>query len=191
MAQNALVERLCLVLEILCHRGVHWIIEQPAQSCMWEYPAMAGLIQRHSVPHIRTDFGAFPGSESQKPTVLVGTAPYLQELERSCTSDEKARLKIEGVATTTKWTDGEGKKKCQGTAALKSTQAYSWGLGAAHAGAFRGCYGDPPGLGASSSSSAPPGQTPAWVPCLLEEVPGLFAATEAAWFLRDFQGEAW
>ncbi len=193
VAQNALVERLCLVLEILCHRGVHWIIEQPAGSCMWDYPAMAGLISRHRVPHIRTDFGAFPGSESLKPTILVGTAPYLWALERACTSDERARIRVEGVATTTKWKDGEGKAKCQGTPALKSTQAYSWGLGAAHAGAFRDHYGGPRSFSGASSSTAAPAQTGGRprVSQLLQEAPHLHAATADAWFLRDFLGEAW
>ena len=167
VGQNALVERLVLVLEILTLRGVFWIIEQPTNSVMWDYPAMQACLQRHGIRQgVQLDMGAYGGT-SLKPTTLMGTAPYLWVLERRCPRGLRERLSLEGVVTTTTWTDESGQKRAQGTAELKGTQAYPEGFGAAHALAFAGHFGQPsatPGLteetpGAASSSAAAHGLT--------------------------------
>ncbi len=205
VAHDALVERLVLLLEILTLRGCYWIIEQPERSVMWDYPAMQACLQRHGVLPLHLDMGAF-GAQSVKPTTLMGTAPYLWVLERRCGSELRRALRDEGVATTTAWVDGEGKRKCQGSAELKGTQVYPEGLGAAHALAFAASFGKPPASagepacfgthsGAASSSSparAFPRSRAAEFQALLPQLPGAVqASTSGAWWLRDFMGEPW
>ncbi len=156
-AQNALVERLVLALEICTLLGSVWIIEQPTSSLMWEYPAMRALLRRHNAVEVRLDMGAF-GADSQKPTVLMGTAPYLRAMERRCAAEEKLMLRLEGAQTTVQYTDSKGKKRCQGTAELKATQQYPEGLGAVHALAFKEYYGP------ASSDAATPASSDAGTP---------------------------
>ena len=65
--QNALVERLCLLLRVCMYRKVFWAVEQPASSCMWDYPAMRRVLQRPRpqlgdygvVREVRLQMGAF------------------------------------------------------------------------------------------------------------------------------------
>ena len=186
VAQNALAERLVLALEMATVRGAWWIIEQPQSSCLWRYPAMQGMMKRQGLQPWTLDMGAFGGT-SQKPTHLVGTAPYLARLARRCSPEEKLRLRIEGVQTTTRWLDPDGKKRCQGTAELKGTQAYPEGWGAAHALAFHSCQG-PSACGLSSASGA--SSRAAELREVLQQLPPeLREATSGAWWLRDFLGE--
>ncbi len=199
VAQNALVERLVLVLEILTLRRVHWIIEQPANSVMWQYPAMEQLLHRHGVLPVHLEMGAY-GALSRKPTDLMGTAPYLRVLARTCDRELRQALAESGLETTTKWVDGEGKKRCQGTKDLKGTQTYPEGFGAAHALAFKGYFGPPcggePGAASSSSTSAASAPRPADRRAQLRElIPQLPQPVQEglheAWWLRDFLGEPW
>ena len=201
VSQNALVERLVLALEICTLRGVFWILEQPANSVLWQYPAMRDCMHRHGLAPCTCDMGAYGGT-SQKPTHLVGTAPYLSRLDRRCTQELKLRLQIEGVQTTSKWVDEDGVRRCQGTADLKSTQAYPEGFGAAHARAFLEHFGPPAALGqtagagssSSTSSSTWPRSTTdrRETAALFGRLPAAVqAATTGAWWLRDFKGELW
>ena len=194
VGQSALVERLVLVLELLTLRGVYWILEQPASSYMWQYPAMQACLQRHGIVVPQTlEMGAYGGG-SQKPTHLVGTAPYLAQLDRRCSAELKLRLRVEGVQTATTWVGADGKRRRQGTSLLKSTQSYPEGFGAAHALAFRACYGEA-SCGTSSAASSykvPRSSTgrgsELWG--LLSRLPDrLFEATDGAWWLRDWLGE--
>ena len=65
--QNALVERLCLLLRVCMYRKVFWAVEQPASSCMWDYSAMRRVLQRPRpqlgdygvVREVRLQMGAF------------------------------------------------------------------------------------------------------------------------------------
>lgn len=181
VVQNALVERMVLLLEVLHLRGCHYIIEQPASSVLWQYPAVAACLERHGLqgPCI-LDMGAFGGT-SLKPTHLWGTAPYLHSLARRCTALDRERLSQEGVQTTRRWVNSEGRPRCQGTTDLKGTQAYPEGRGAAHAEAFAAHYGAPPGASTATS------QDHKEVVARLHDLPGF---TEARW-LRDFLGEPW
>ncbi len=203
VSQNALVERLVLRLEILTLRGVYWIIEQPATSVMYQYPALRDCLRRHGCTEpCVLDMGAYGGT-SQKPTHLVGTAPYLGKLARRCDPQLKLRLAVEGVQTTTRWLDADGRLRCQGTAALKGTQAYPEGFGAAHALCFQEHYGracgDAPVVTSASSSSAPEAaslraslQGPAELAMLLDQLPkAVQEALSSGWWLRDFLGEPW
>ncbi len=197
---NALVERLVLLLEILSLRGVYWIIEQPMSSLMWQYPAMAGCLRRHGLAPVHLDMGAY-GGRSLKPTHLVGTAPYIQDLRRSCSALQRQRLATEGVATATATLDEHGRKRPQGTAALKGTQAYPEGFGASHALAFQRHFGEPAaghGQTAHPLPSPPPPKrsrgaptAERWQELLGQLPPELQASLQGAWWLRDFLGEPW
>ncbi len=184
VAQNALLERVVCLLELLSIQGAYWIVEQPASSVLWDYPSMRACLQRHGLkaPCIM-DMGAYGGS-SQKPTHLWGTAPYLPKLARRCDADLKLRLRMEGVQTTKRTTDASGTRRCQGTSDLKATQAYPWGWGAAHALAFQDHYG-PSRCTRDTVRSA--GMHVAAAAMLQEQLPGF----RDAWYLRDFQGERW
>ncbi len=180
VVQNALVERACLILEVLHSRGCFYIVEQPASSVLWDYAPMAAALRRHGAARCALDVGSFAGGASVKPTVLWGTAPYLHGLDRRCCRGMRVRLQLEGVQTTKRLRDKDGLRRCQGTADLKGTQAYPWGWGAAHALAFQDHYGPPQALGTSS-----PASHAAVVASLRDKLPGL----RNAWWLRDFLGE--
>ncbi len=189
VAHNALLERLVFVLEVCVLRGVHFIVEQPRATVMWDYPAMQDFLQRHCVPSVGLDMGAY-GAECVKATTLKTSAPYLWALERRCDAALRQALKREGVATTTAWTDGQGQRKCQGSAELKGTQVYPEGFGAAHGLAFQAFFG-PPRL-----PVAGPPQTTAdkalQLQLLFAQLPtAVQTAARNAWWLRDFFGEPW
>ena len=71
---NALAERVVLLLYITTLRGAHWIVEQPVSSLLWAYPAMRECLRRHGCTPCSLHMGAYGGS-SLKPTTLMGTAP--------------------------------------------------------------------------------------------------------------------
>ena len=178
VGQNALAERLALLIQLLTQRGVHWIVEQPASTALFDYPAVRDRLQGAQV--CRLDMGAF-GADSVKATLLVGTAPHLQQLPRTCSAHERLHLRMEGVQTTVRSTDASGRKRCSGTAALKGTQAYPWGFATAHAAAFAGCYGPSRCCGFTSSAEVHVAE----VATLLETLPGFLDA----WWLRNFLGD--
>ena len=176
VVQNAMAERVSFLLYVLHLRGVHWIVEQPASSILWDYPAMRQVLRMCGLTHPAVlDMGAFGGS-SVKPTHLYGTAPYLPGLARTCDAPQRLRLRLTGVQTTHKSTDAEGRRRCQGTADLKGTQAYPWCFGAAHALAFRDYYGPP--------KTDRVEHNPAELLSTLD-----LSLLENAWWLRDFCGE--
>ncbi len=179
LQHNALVERVALLVELVHRRGAHWIIEQPASSILWDYPAIQAVLRRHGLkgPCV-LDMGAYGGS-SPKATHLYGTAPYLHTLATRCTGEDRARLQQDGVKTTRRWTDASGRARCQGTADLKGTQAYPEGWGAAHAHAFAAHYGPPREQGVATA------QEHVAQLAKLVDLHGL----QEAWWLRDFLGE--
>ncbi len=175
--QNALVERVMLLCELVHRRGGHYIIEQPASSVLWSYPAVAQMLKRHGLqgPTV-LDFGAYGGS-SIKPTHLWGTAPYLAQLSRRCTAADKVRLEAEGVQTTNRYVDNAGRKRCQGTSDLKGTQAYPENWGVAHAHAFAKHYGESQAHGTIEAL-----EHQVHLAAVAAALPGL----QDAWWLRDF-----
>ena len=183
LAQDALVERLVLVLEVAMAVGAWWIVEQPANTLMWHYPAFQELLQRVSTEPIRFDMGTYGGS-SVKPTHLVGTAPYLEGFLRvPCSTDEREQLKLTGVRTAITYEDCSGQKRCQGSKDLKGTQAYPDGLGAQHALLFQAARRElqksPPVVFTKMRSLAD---------ILQQLAPEVLRATEGAWWLRDLAG---
>jgi len=138
-SQNALVTRLSLLLQLCNLRGVFYIIEQPHSTIMWQHPDLKRVLEdkQHPVFRVHMDLGAW-SLDNQKPTTLVGTAPWLPQLERRMTPTERLALQLNDarVETAVKYEDKRGIKRCQGTSALKSTQSYSMNFGSAHALAF-------------------------------------------------------
>jgi hypothetical protein len=138
-SQNALVTRLSLLLQLCNLRGVFYIIEQPHSTIMWDHPDLKRVLEdaRHPVFRVDMDLGAW-SLDNQKPTTLVGTAPWLPQLGRRMSQSERLALKMNDarVETAVKYQDKKGIKRCHGSAALKSTQSYSMNFGAAHALAF-------------------------------------------------------
>ena len=134
--QNALVARLVYVLTLCCKRGVWWIVEQPASSIMWEHPRWKRLVRRYRaiVRSVKLDMGAY-SMLCVKDTLLVGTAPYLEQMARRMTPDDRQALQFNGHRLVTGKTtvDKSGKRRFQGSRELKQTQAYDFGFGSAHA----------------------------------------------------------
>ena len=184
---NALAERVALLLEVVSLQGGYWLLEQPRSSMLWDYPAMKAVLERHGCTPAYLHMGAY-GGRTLKPTTLMGTAPFAHELARTCTARQQLRLQLWGAKTTTKWKDAHGKRRCQGTAALKGTQAYPEGFGAALALRFKAHFGDARPLEAPRHSSTGRAR---WA-ALLQQLPAeVRQGLGSAWYLRDFQGEPW
>ena len=136
-AQNALVARLVYVLVLCIMRGVWWIVEQPGSSVLFMHPRWKWLVRHygHLMKTVKLDMGVF-NLRFIKDTVLVGTAPYLENMGRRLSRDDRLAVRDNGhrVATTTDFTDSTGRKRTNGNhEQLKPTQAYDMGFGCQHA----------------------------------------------------------
>ena len=129
---NKLVSRLCHILWLLSKRGVYWTIEQPDSSLMLQHSRLKNLIQRTGAKQIHFDMGHY-GARSVKKTILVGTVPWLDKLQRKLTSDQKQALSqgAEEFHVTKRYKDKDGKPCFSGGKDLKKTQSYPPGLGSA------------------------------------------------------------
>jgi hypothetical protein len=99
-AQNALVARVCFLVALCVFRKVHWIIEQPASSIMWNHPLMSQLIAEVKPLSALVQLGAY-SLESMKPLTLVGTGPWLENMARKMTRLEKLAMRGIGLLETT------------------------------------------------------------------------------------------
>ncbi len=186
---TALVERLVLALELATLRGAHWIVEQPGNTVMWEYPAMRDCLRRHGVRPCSLEMGSY-GAMSWKRTTLMGTAPYLPLLERTCSRKLKLRLQVEGVQTAKKWKDANGQPRCQGTKDLKGTQSYPEAFGAAHGLLYLQTRGA--SQAEDSAGPSPELDRRALLAKLQQQLPAtLLSSLQGAWWLRNFLGEPW
>ncbi len=165
VSQNALVERVLLISVFARARGVSFIWEQPSTTRMFKYPAVEAFRERApDCSSCKLNMGAY-GLLAEKLTILFGNAPYLPVLSQRVSHSDRLgiQLRSDRLETSHRYTDSEGRARCQGGKHLKATQAYPLGFGAAHALAFK-------------FSEALP--QPAFDPLLLEEDP---------WFLRDLK----
>jgi hypothetical protein len=109
---------------------------------MFEHPRLKAVLARFEslIFKVHLQMGAF-GLQSQKDTILIGTAPYLHKLARRMTHAEKEAMResSDHVQTTVRYEDSKGIKRCVGTKDLKKTQAYPLSFGAAHALAYHYC----------------------------------------------------
>ena len=131
VANNRLVSRMCHLLEFFFGRGIYYIIEQPRSSLMFEHPRLKKLLRRHAAAAIKTELGAF-GAETLKPVIFTGTAPIMDKLAASTSSQCRTLLKRSARKTAYVYFDQNGKKCVVGNGkVLKNTQSYPTGLGLA------------------------------------------------------------
>ncbi len=191
VAQNALVCRLLLVLRVCMQRGVHFVVEQPASSCMFQYgPFARFLAQRPAVCQVTTYMGAF-GMQAPKCTLLLGDAPHLEQLRVAMDSEDRRVLAATAVRTARRYLDSSGRLRSQGTSALKATQSYPLGFGAAQALAFQAADRQPAAAGSwpPAAAGAGPSVAPAAAGCRPPAAAGAIAGEHVAWDLPDTDEE--
>ncbi len=215
LGQNALAERVAMVLRIMQARmqsesglKLYWVLENPQNSKLWEFPPVAAAMAAckgdgQPVHSVRTELGAY-GACSRKPVVLMGTAPWLPQVARTCTPQRRSELKEHGVKTTDIYVDMAGRKRCQGNADLKASQEYPQGFGAMVAmlhvsmqrllGPGPAVVGAPQGPLALHHGHAPPStwRAAGQAAEVFEALPIHYKLDlRHAWFLADFQGHQW
>ena len=138
-AQNALVARIVYLLVLCIKRGVFWLVEQPWSSILFEHPRWKWLMRRygHLIEWIDSDMGAYT-MDCVKPSVWVGTVPYLGDIVRNLAPAGKRLVRRNPARKQTSITylDSNGKKRCQGGNDLHGTQAYAMGFGCQHSLAY-------------------------------------------------------
>ena len=102
-AQNALVCRTIYVLVLCIKRGIYWLLEQPASSALFRHPRWLWLIKRFGrfIRSIKFDMGAWR-VDCVKSTILVGTAPYIEDIGRRLTSNEREVVRMNEDGNKTK-----------------------------------------------------------------------------------------
>ncbi len=139
VSQNALVLRLLALSAYARSRGVFFIWEQPSSTHMFRWRPMRRFQDAcPDVRSIRCEMGCF-GLLAEKETILWGTAPWLSQLALRLSPEDRGHLRMrpDRIETSHRWTDAEGRARCQGTKELHGTQAYTLGFGAAHALAYQ------------------------------------------------------
>ncbi len=204
LAQNALLERVSLVLRLLQakhllygeHFQVHWVVENPQNSLLWDYPAFKAITTAEAHHVVRTELGAY-GADSQKPVYLKGTPWWLPALSRTCPKLRKKDLRASGVKTTEVYVDKSGRKRCTGSPQLKATQVYPPAFGCHVASLqFRSQLGlqqpDPVEMATLGPEDLPnmwgQGQVAELFACLPRDYQ---EELRDAWWLADFNGAKW
>jgi len=110
-SQNMLVDRMVYLLVLCIKRGVHFIVEQPASSVMWQHPRMAKFLDRFGchITTIKMQMGSY-SLQSPKDTTLVGTPPYMTRLARNMTAVEREAMKQQQLKTATVSYTSSGKR---------------------------------------------------------------------------------
>jgi len=136
---NILVSRLCYLIALCWRRGVHFIIEQPSSSVMFEFSRLKKLLTAigDDIHWAYSELGAWT-LEMQKGLVLCGTAPWLEQLGRKMTAYERSLMKDghqkKSAYHWDEWMkDGHPKKRSRGAPDLKPSQSYPMGFGCWHA----------------------------------------------------------
>ena len=125
--QNALCARVAALCYLASARHVHWAVEQPNSSLMFGYLPWSLVAEGLRPRQVRTHMGAF-GGNTAKLTLLVGTAPFLGELQRSLTPADHARIDELEVRTAVKEAGGGVRGSGHD---LKATQSYPVQFGVA------------------------------------------------------------
>ncbi len=198
LGQNALVERLGLVLRLMRGQDVHWVIENPRQSIIWDYPGMAAAkaAYRDQVRTVTCELGAY-GADTPKPVTLVGTAPWLGTFDRvKCSRARLAEIKAKGIKTAHVYYDTRGIKRVQGSKALKATQEYPSRFGRAVARAHLDALQDVQ-IALDTHAPGPTGHAvvdwgEGYVADLFRALPAEYqVGLRDAWWLADFNGRVW
>jgi hypothetical protein len=120
---NAMVSRMALLAMIGLALSIDFILEQPLSSLMPRHPRLEALQEMSAlgaVSHIdtvHTWMGSY-GHWCPKPTLLMGTVPWLGKMIRKWTRTGKSS------GTTHYYIDDSGAKKFTASKLLKGTQAY-------------------------------------------------------------------
>ena len=68
----------------LCHaHDLHWSIENPASSRLWDFPAIRELMLLPGIHRINFPYCMY-GADCKKPTSILTNCPLLQSLSREC-----------------------------------------------------------------------------------------------------------
>ncbi len=76
---NQIIRAVSIVARACSSWRVHWVIENPLSSCMFQFPELKAVILSSNAKEASMRLSTF-GSESAKPVRLVGTAPWLPRL---------------------------------------------------------------------------------------------------------------
>jgi len=139
-AQNALVARITYAVVLCIKRGVHWIIEQPSSSVMWDHPRLQAVLGKYkNMTYTATvELGTY-NLEARKELRLVGTSPHLRALDGTkMTAEQRMYMNMDEdrKRTAKHWKTADGRPMSRATEDLKPTQSYPLGFGAANAVAF-------------------------------------------------------
>ena len=120
-----------MLLHILTNLGVHWIVEQPANSLLEFHARWQQFCSLHRVYRIHIYMSDF-GGETSKPTWLYSNAKDVEEIVKY-----KVRFTHGSVAhgkeMCKKYVDASGNNKVAGGKDLKASQTYPRGFGEAWA----------------------------------------------------------
>ena len=81
-ANNLLADWVALILRLLTSLGIYFVLEQPTDSCLHRYPAIADSLRECGARCTAVQLFNW-GASSLKPLTLWGTAPWLSALESS------------------------------------------------------------------------------------------------------------
>ena len=118
---NCMVARMALVLWLIACKQVGWILEQPRSSLMEFHPFIVD--RRAMFGWMATSMGAF-GAETQKPTKLKGSVPWVLNVQRTVTTNHRAHMGASYTAIRLEpHPCGENKRR-SGSHTLKQTQVH-------------------------------------------------------------------
>eukprot|EP00435_Cladocopium_sp_Y103_P026133 s332_g6.t1 len=137
-SSNLITCRLVLVLMLAACRYLYTLVEQPRSSLMPWFQLFVKLSQLLANlfglawRQTSMSMGSW-GGYSPKPSLLFGTAPWSGGLYRKLTKAQREklrkRLQKKGLSLVKVYRDQRGRKRVQGTKALKSSQVYPRGYG--------------------------------------------------------------
>ena len=113
---NSMVSRVCLLLLLASSRQCKWLLEQPSTSLLSNHPRFRWLASRMEVWRMAFSMGAY-GGPTRKQTLLYGNHFGLTQSFNKRWLGQKS-----AVATTHRYVDKHGVKRCTGTKFLKQTQ---------------------------------------------------------------------
>ncbi|CAL1157484.1 unnamed protein product, partial [Cladocopium goreaui] len=115
---NLMVSRMTLILYAARFLGIHWLLENPSQSLLFDHPRLKTFLQHAENWECRTHLGMY-GAPTWKPVKLVSSDPVVEKLYRTLD-----RSLFEPSNSTVKYQTADGRPKFQGSRHLKATQVY-------------------------------------------------------------------
>lgn len=127
---NRMVRRLLYVMEYAHTKGIEWCIEQPSSSLLPLYRPFEEMIRRHKANFFFLPLGMH-GHSSEKRTVLISTAKWMDNLPCPSMTAERRRLlfkiqRMKQIKMVRKYRDGTGRARVVGSRSLTASQTYPW-----------------------------------------------------------------